>query len=106
MISTTLNDCADLASLATFLVGVGAYFRFLHQTRQKSKRLEDYLRAEKNSGRDQGQRTPLQIMREVGLTEDEIIQASFRNKRIGRRVKVGQDGLAERLLFVYEPPET
>jgi hypothetical protein len=57
--SMTLDDLANLASLATFVVGVGAYLWYRYEFRRKSKRLEHYLRAEKAKGEDQGQRTAL-----------------------------------------------
>jgi len=97
-----LHAWADLATVLTFLVGAFAYIRYQYIFHRKSKRLEDYLCAEKASGRDQGQRTALQITRQIGLTSDEIIQASFHNPRIGRRVKMDSSGLADELLFVYE----
>ncbi len=98
-----LHTWADIATVSTFLFGVGAYIWYQCTFYRKSKRLEDYLRAEKATGKDQGQRTALQITRQIGLTSDEIIQASFRNPRIGRRVKLDSAGLADELLFVYEP---
>jgi hypothetical protein len=51
---------------------------------------------------DQGQRSIIQVIRDVGLTEDEIIQVSFRNRHVGRRAKIGEDGLAKQLLFEYQ----
>lgn len=97
-----LHSWADIASILTAVVGVFAYVKYQFNFHRKSKHLEDYLRAEKETGTDHGQRTALQITRTIGLTEDEIIRASFHNRRIGRRVKLDKDGLAERLLFVYE----
>lgn len=98
-----LRNWADFATIATFLIGGVGYARYICGLRSKSKRLEKYLRREQEKGEDKGERTALQITREISLTPDEIIQASFRNRRIGRRVKLDKDGLATQLLFVYDP---
>jgi hypothetical protein len=73
--------------------------------RRKAKRLEEYLHNEKLKDNNRGQRSILNIVRYVGLTEDEIIQASFRNPRIGRRIATDPEtGRASALLFEYETP--
>jgi len=47
--------------------------------------------------------TAIHIMKNVGLTQDEIIQASFASKRIERFVHVNRDtGAADYLLFRYK----
>ncbi len=104
-----LHNLSDWAAVLTFFitligaaVGVGGFARYLYVRHQKSKRLEEYLWKEKAKKEDHGQRSVLQIVREVGLTEDEIIQISFGNPRVGRRVKLGEDGLAKQLLFEYQ----
>lgn len=97
------SEMADLAQIFTFLGALCAYILYRLGAWRKSKRLEKYLHDEKLKGEDQGQRSTLNIIRYVGLTEDEIIQTSFRNWRIGRRV--GTDpvtGLANVLLFEYQ----
>jgi len=103
-----LHNWADLASVLTFVitligagVGVYGYVKYRRDIRQKANRLEEFLREEKIKGEDQGQRSIIRIIKDVGLTEDEIIQASFRNPRIGRRVVAGEGGLATQLLFEY-----
>jgi hypothetical protein len=104
-----LHTLADWSSILTFVVtcigatvGVFGYIKYLCGRHWKSKRLEEYLRAEKAKQVDQGQRSIIQIIREVGLTEDEIIQESFRNPHVGRRAKLGEDALAKQLLFEYQ----
>src|SRR5712664_433364 len=84
---------ANVASVATLVVtllgtavGIYGYLKYRFDFWKKSKRLEDYLRKEKEKGNDQGQRSSLRIVRDVGLTEDEIIKISFSNPRIVRRV--------------------
>jgi hypothetical protein len=103
-----VHNLADWASIATFfitligaVVGVFGYSYHMWERHEKSKCLERYLRDEKAKKQDKGQRTATRITRDVGLTEDEIIQISFRNPRVARRVIVGEDGLAKQLLFEY-----
>jgi hypothetical protein len=100
---------ADWASVLTFLVtfvgalvGVGGYLKYRCEIQRKGKRLEAYLRAEKRKGADKGQRSILRISSDVGLTGDEIIQASFRNPHIGRRIVEDEKGFAKLILFEYK----
>ena len=66
------------------------------------RRLEAYLKAERDAGEDKGQRSILHLVAKVGLTEDEILQASFRSKHIRRVVTSGTlDGMAKDILLEY-----
>src|SRR6267154_3523438 len=96
-----MSECmkwwVDFTSILTFVitaigasVGVFGYIRYRCEFRRKSKTLEEYLRLKKQEDKPlnkHGQRTVLQIVRDVGLTQDEIIKISFHNPRVGRRVK-------------------
>jgi hypothetical protein len=105
-----LHDWADLAVILTLgitlvgaVVGIVGYVKYRCELRSRSERLEDFLRREKMKRADDGQRSVIRIIKDVGLTEDEIIQASFRNPRIGRRVLTDpQTNLAKELLFEYQ----
>jgi len=103
----------DLTSILTFVitvigasVGVFGYIRYRCEFRRKSKTLEEYLRRKQEEDKPLkklGQRTVLQIVRDVGLTHDEIIKISFHNPQVGRRVKTDPTtNLATELLFEYE----
>lgn len=70
---------------------------------KKIKR-EDRERAAKlQSGEDprKGQRSILNLISHVGLTENEIIQISFKSNKIERRIKKDAAGFADRLMFEY-----
>jgi hypothetical protein len=108
--ASNLHYWADIASIFTFVitltgavVGIGGYLRFLHHRHDQSKRLEAFLHTEMLKGDDNGFRSVMRIIKDVGLTQDEAIQASFRNPRIGRRVTADERGLANQLLFEYIP---
>ena len=93
---------ADIASILTCLFVIFGYLSWRWGRHKKAKRLEGYLRQEKLKG-GKGQRTALHIIRHVGLTEDEAIQASFDNPKIGRRITEDEKtGLARDLLFEYQ----
>jgi hypothetical protein len=100
---------ANITSIATFivttiasLVGIYGYFHYRNQLSRKQRRLENYLKQQKQevSG-NSGQRTLVHLVRHVGLTQDEIIQISFKSRHIERKVKTDEKGFAESLLFEY-----
>ncbi len=103
----------DLAAILTFIitaigafVGVYGYIRYRCEFHRKSKSLEKYLqdkKAEDKPLNKRGQRSVLQIIRDVGVTQDEIIRISFHNPHVARRVKADEiSNLATDLLFEYE----
>lgn len=96
-----LTVLANVSAIATALVAAGTAGWFWWQARGKRVSLENYLAAEKARGVDKGQRTILHLVANLGLTEDEILQAAFRSKAITRRVDSGVDGKATILLLEY-----
>jgi len=112
--SGDLHWWADLTAIATFvvtlvtaLVGIYGYIHYRLGFHEKSRRLEHYLKKEKEEDAKKGhkgQRTALHITEHVGLTENEIIQISFRNPRIERLGKTNDAGFTVSLLFAYKPP--
>lgn len=105
MSAEQLQYWANVCSVLTFLIaclGVFPYLWQLYGRRCKRIKLERYLQGEKKSGADKGQRSTIRIMRDIGLTEDEIVQASFNSNKIKRRVfEDKKSGLASDLLFEY-----
>jgi hypothetical protein len=103
-----LHRWADISSIATFLLALGGalwvgphYFWRLRELRKKQKTLENYLKSEQET------RSLLRIVGATGLTQDEIIQASFRSQHI-RRVPIhdNKTTLTVGILFQYvETPE-
>ena len=107
-----LNILGNIAAICAFIItafgayiGVNAYWRHLRDFRRKRLELEAYLVREKQNPRDKvdrGQRTLLNIIRHVGLTEEEILKISFESDKIERRLsKDENDRFADRLLFEY-----
>ena len=94
-----LAHCAAIGTAAVAAVGYG---RYVLGQRRRRKALEAYLRSERDRGKDEGMRRLLHLMAKVGMTESELIQASFASRVIERRVSPNKDNnRAEALLLVY-----
>lgn len=97
-----LGLVANFAAIATALVAVAGSAWFVMERGAKRRRLEAYLKAERDKGQDKGQRSILHLVARVGLTEPEILQASFRSKHIGRVLTTNKaDGIAKDVLLEY-----
>jgi hypothetical protein len=92
---------AQIAAIATALIAGWAYGRYLYERRQKRRRLENYLKKEKDAGKNRGQRTVLHLVAELGMTDAEIIDAAFRSRCIVRKVTPDMMGAASKLLLEY-----
>lgn len=90
-----LNVLANLATIATLILAVFGYCKYLCDNKKRRRKLENYLKAEKNTAGDKGQRTILQIMRKTGLSENQILEASLDNRLIERLT--ANIGVQERL---------
>lgn len=92
----------DIATVATAVVAVFGYSKYLLEKLINRKRLECYLRCQKEAGTDEGQRSIIHLMARTGLTETEIFEASRNSKHIVRRIKSDPETkLAKALLFEY-----
>lgn len=96
-----LEIASHWAAILTALVAVLAYGRYLYERRQKRLRLEKHLKAEKETGRDKGQRTVMHLVGELGMTESEVVDAAFRSSCIQRVIGSDKEGYAKRLMFEY-----
>lgn len=99
-----LGLVANIAAIVTALVAFVGSTWFFVERGSKRRRLEAYLKAERDEGDDddKGQRSILHLIARVGLTEQEILQAGFRSKHIGRVLTTNKsDGMAKDILLVY-----
>ena len=83
---TWLEISAACATIITAVIVVIAYVHFGSVQLRNRWRVERYLKSEKEAGRDQGQRSLTHLVARIGLTETEIMDASFRSKCIRRRI--------------------
>lgn len=101
-----LEFFANWAAILTALVAAGAYSWYQIQIDQKRRKLEAYLKSEKEKDSDlrrQGQHNIVHLMAVLGFTADEILQASFRSKKI-IRVPIQDPGVkrAVDIFFKYQ----
>lgn len=100
---SNLGDYANITAILTAVVAVVAYGAFISYRWRKINRLKKYLKSEKVMGNDHGQRTLLHLISKVGMTEAELLEASFRSKHIERKVtKNDQTDKAESILLEWK----
>lgn len=100
-----LATIANIAAILTALFAAWAGIYVIFDLRNKRLKLEDYLRQVQSNatGDDKGQRTILHLMARLGLTEAEILHASFRSKCIVRTLAANKEtGRADAMLFEYD----
>jgi len=85
-IADNLGAIANVSAILTAVVAIFGYGAYRVEQCSKYKKLENYLKAEKSKGKDFGQRSLLHLMANVGMTEAELIQASFRSNHIKRKI--------------------
>lgn len=101
--SDSLASLANIAAIITAAVALFGYLAYQIGQCRKRIKLEQYLRSEKQQGSDNGQRSLLHLVANVGMTETELIQASFKSKRIIRRIKQDKNsGLADSILLEFK----
>jgi len=107
-----LDQLGSIAAIGAFMVtlagagvGIWGYCSYRLEFRRKRKALESYIATERQKARENGalgQKSMLNIIRYVGLTEDEILKISFASDKIARKLsKNDKNGFADRLLFQY-----
>jgi hypothetical protein len=80
-----LNAASDIATVFLAIVAVGAYGWYQLDMFLKRRRLENFLKGErpgKHSKSDPGHRSVLFLASQLRMTEDEVLQAGFRSKRL------------------------
>ena len=100
----TLKIGADVAVILTLLGGVAAWCHYRYGFWHKKRVLEKHLKREREADKElgkQGARTFRHLTAKLGLTESEILQASFNNSRIKRLQKLDADGFTKEILFQY-----
>lgn len=101
MYRNVLEAVANWAAILTAAVATIAYGRFVVEQRTRRKALEEHLREEKLIGLDQGRRTVVHLMANLGMTEAEVLHAGFRSKLVRTVPGVDDQGRAVRLYFEY-----
>ena len=102
-----LHDVADVCTILTLIAGVSAWCNYRYAVRRKRIILEEYLelekgRALKGQPDSYAKRSVKHLTAKLGLTEGEILQASFSSRKIARTTQANPStGLAGELLLEY-----
>ena len=92
-----LDALANIASILTAVIAAGASAYFWCDQRRKRKRLEKYLKADPGRAH-----TVVHLMAKLGMTEAEILHASFASAHVVHKVRKDDDtGLASQILFEF-----
>lgn len=97
----TLDIFASWAAIFTAAVAVIAYGHFRCERYGKRRRLEAYLKCEKDAGKDQGQRTLTHLVANLGMSETDVLDSALRSRCIKRRVLTDKEGKASGILLEY-----
>jgi|ERR1700693_1704156 len=99
-----LESVSYIAPILTPVAGFVLWSLYQFGFYRKRKKLEAYLKNERDKAKDQGQRSLLHLMVHVGLTESELLQASYKSRHIKRLISPNQTtGRAEAILLQYVP---
>jgi hypothetical protein len=81
---------ADVATIVTAVAAVFAYSHHRYKAWQKRLHVERYLKDEKDKAKspDLGHRLVLEVSAALALTEADVLQAAFDNKKIKRHLRV------------------
>jgi hypothetical protein len=94
---------ANWSAILTAVIAVGASVLYWSDCWKKRRKLESYLKKEKENGQDQGQRSLIHLTRSLAMTEGDILHAAFRSNYIEARAKVNKDtGFCEELLLAHK----
>ncbi|MGJ8572714.1 MAG: hypothetical protein ACSHXI_18655 [Hoeflea sp.] len=90
------------AAILTAIVAVFGYGKYLFDQHRRKMRLIEYLKSEKQKNEDKGQRTILHLIAKLGMTEAQVLEASFQSGKITRRLsKDGNTGRANEILLEW-----
>lgn len=96
-----LEIAASWAAILTASVALIGYGRFWCGQKLRETKLERYLREEKLMSLDSGRRSVMHLMANLSMTESEVLQAGFGNKKITSSPGSDERGRADRIYFEY-----
>jgi hypothetical protein len=99
-----LEIVANITAILTFAGATAAWcyyqYGFIKKRKELERCLEEDGRPYKKTG-NQGAFTVQHITARTGLTESEILQASFKNPRVNRVERPDADGYTREILFQF-----
>jgi hypothetical protein len=101
--SQYIEIAGNWAAILTAGVATFAFGKYLFDKRARKEALEKYLKGEKSKGEDQGQRSIVHLVARLGMTEAQILEASFQSDKIARRVAADKEtGRASDILLEWK----
>ena len=99
----TAADALSILSGVVVIVGAAyAFFEYSIRSWLRRRSLERYLKRERETSGDRGQRTLLHLMRNLRMTEAEVMRAGYTSEKIDPLVREDPGtGLAQEILFQY-----
>ena len=101
-----LSVASDLATVVLAVGAIGAYGWYQIEAIIRRRELEAFLKGQigKRSKEDDGSRSVLFLASKLRLTENEVIEAGFRSKKIKPVPGFDKEsGRADAILFMYDP---
>lgn len=101
-----LNVASDLATVVLAIGAIAAYGWYQIEAIMKRRALEVFLKGQigNRTKEDNGSRSVLFLASKLRLTEDEVIEAGFRSKKIKPVPGFDKEtGRADAILFRYDP---
>lgn len=92
---------ANWAAILTAAIAVWGYASYRRDRCAKKSRLEAYLKAEKGEGKNMGQRSVKHLVANLGISENEVLDAAFHSKNIRCVTTKGGNGFVDLLLLEY-----
>jgi hypothetical protein len=110
----TAEMLANGASILTAIIAAFFFVQFHLGRRWKRQRLEAYLKKRREdeleanktrppTQKKEGKHSLLHLLENVGMTEAELVDASFRSKTIVRTTGRDENGMAAVLMLMYDP---
>jgi hypothetical protein len=99
-----LSYWSNVSQIVTGIIAIVSIGSFVLSREFRKCKLEIYLRTVSKSDakrKKAGLRSVLHLMAVLGMTEEQLFQASFRSSHIRRGPKKGHEGLATNILFGY-----
>jgi hypothetical protein len=98
-LDNVLRHSAEFAEIVTGFAAIAASVKYVFNERHNSHMIQEHLRDQQNM--DGGKRSMLHVMSHTGLTEAEVLKASF-NKRHSQIDRAhDDDGVTDAIFLSY-----
>ena len=99
-----VNFAANVIVIVGAAIALFEWGRFRYRKEQKRMRLEEHLQDEKRKDSKKGkkgQRSLTHLVSNLGISETEVLDLAFGNKKIELKIKANAEGYADKILLMY-----